>query len=175
MTTKQSEGILNPELYKRLLEPFPSKESAQDSFDKFFTEFRELREKYGIPDVVVIARAIYMEEEKKRDVVLTMNSGNSALVFPMIATAYDLERKKLLDALGMISIPVDMMDSEEFFSDFLLHIGVVKTQDEAEKLIKSGEIKVNGKMMLIDGPAPEEEFTITFRGESLKIPGRKSR
>jgi len=162
--------ISDPDLYKRLCEPFPSVESANDSLDNFFKDFRELREKYGIPDVLLIVRSIYMDQGELRDALLTMNCGDSRLIFPMLSTIYERQKDKLV-TLGTIW---KMLDEPYFFSAFLSHIGIAETEEEIKNIIKNGEIKVNGKTMFTDGPAPEEDFTLTVRDESINLPGRNN-
>lgn len=167
---KTATQITDPELYKRLCEPFPSVESANDSLSNFFTEFRELREKYGIPDVLLIIRSIYMNQGELHDALLTMNCGDSQLVFPMVSTIYKRQKEKLI-ALNTI---IKMLDEPYFFSSFLSYIGIAETKEEIESIIKNGEIKVNGKVILIDGPAPLEDFSLSIRDESINLPGRKN-
>ncbi len=162
--------ISDPELYKRLCEPFPSVESANDSLDNFFKEFRELREKYGIPDILLIARSIYMDQGELRDALSTMNCGDSKLVFPMISTIYERQKDRLI-TLGTVW---KMLDEPNFFSSFLSYINIAETEKEIEEIIKSGEVKINGRAIFVDGPAPEEDFTLTVRNESINLPGRNN-
>lgn len=167
---KTATQITDPELYKRLCEPFPSVESANDSLSNFFTEFRELREKYGIPDVLLIIRSIYMNQGELHDALLTMNCGDSQLIFPMVSTIYNRQREKLIT----LNTVMKMLDEPYFFSSFLSYIGIAETKEEIENIIKNGEIKVNGKTILIDGPAPLEDFSLSIRDESINLPGRKN-
>ena len=94
---KNEDGsISNQELYMELLKPQPSLEVANDNLDKFRDEFRELRKKYSIPDIVLVARSVYMDQGEEYDMISTMNCGNSALVFPMIDIAWESEYRKIL-------------------------------------------------------------------------------
>lgn len=165
----------DPELYKRLLRPFPSKESADDSYNKFLIEFRELREKYGIPDIVMIARTIYMDNDEKVDDLITINCGDNNLIFPMIATAYDSQKARLLEQFGAFTIPYSILYDDNFFSTYLIYTGALKTKKEADVLIGLGDVIVDGVPIKKDGPAPEQNFSLTFRGETVKISGRKKK
>ena len=170
---KNDDGsISDPELYTKLLEPHPSLEVANNNLGKFYEEFRELRKKYSIPDVVLILRSIYMNQGEKCDALTTMNCGNSSLVYPMVHVIWERQREKFLYDLGVINIPLDIWESPEFFTDLMMYAGIIRTQDEAEVLIKNGEIQVDGNAILVDGPAPDGEFVLTFRGESIKFPGK---
>lgn len=165
----------DPELYKRLCEPYPSLDSVNDSLKNFFEEFRSLREKYGIPDVVIIARAIFKDQGILRDELITMNCGDSKLVFPMVLDVYEKQRDAFIIGSGLVGIPGEMFDRSDFFTSFLLHIKVAKNLDDAKQLIHSGRLHMNGKVLLTDGSAPDDDFTLTFNSQSIKIPGKKSK
>lgn len=160
-------------MYQRLSQPFPSKESADDSLNNFYTEFRELREKYGIPDVVLIVRSIYMEGEEQQDALLTMHCGDGNLMFPMVMTTYQDEKEKFLKSAGMVVFPRSLMNQDKFFTAFLLYAKIVQTIEDAQTIVENGGVKINNKVISVDGPALEDNFLLTVGGESFQIPGRK--
>lgn len=99
----QDGSISNPELYMELLKPHSSLEVANDKLEKFRDEFRELRKKYSIPDLVLIARSIYMDQGEECDMISTMNCGNAALVFPLIDIAWQSEWNRISKILNQSS------------------------------------------------------------------------
>lgn len=165
----------DPELYKRLCEPFPSLNSANNNLNEFFEEFRALREKYGIPDVVIIARAIFKDQDEIHDQLVKMSCGDRKLVLPMLVDSYKREHDSFVAALGLVAIPAEIYDKPNFFANFLVYVKGIETLEEAEKIIKRGEIKVNGKPLLSDCPAPDQNFTLTYKDQSVKIPGKNSK
>lgn len=70
----------DPERYARLSAPFPSEEAMVAAFTGFFRELGELREKYGIADVLTIVADSYETPEGtvKPD-TLTMQYGDMTL------------------------------------------------------------------------------------------------
>jgi len=163
------------DLYQRLCEPFPSIDSANDSLDGFFEEFRIIREKYGIPDVVLIARLFCIDESKKQDVILTMSCGDPGIVFPMVSNVFDRQRKKFIEDKKQFPIPISLMNEDKFVTAYLLFMKLAKDHKEVEQLIKNGEIEIDHKPILFDGPAQQKDFELTFRGETVMISGRKDR
>ena len=85
----EPERIIDPALHRKLSEPFPSLEAANEALDNFQAEFRELRAKHRIPEVLVVVgvNVIYASGAEGR-AMTTMFNGNSMLRTAMAAYAY---------------------------------------------------------------------------------------
>jgi hypothetical protein len=75
--------------YRRLSEPKESAEKANDDINAFFKEFGELREKYGLPDVLcVVAVNVNYGAGQEGRALTWANLGDSMRVEGLAAYAY---------------------------------------------------------------------------------------
>lgn len=84
--TRAAETIRDPELYKRLAKPFETAAAELEATNAFHREMRALREKYKIPDVVVLTST--RSKESDEDTVQVVSHGNSQTSLEMIAMAH---------------------------------------------------------------------------------------
>lgn len=115
MAKQQQKTFISDERnYIALCEPFESPDAANDSMNKFFTELRELRNKYRMRDclVVVAFNVTYADGETVSDVICDSHFGSSAQQLPMAAFAYgraqaeNRERiNKLASGTGLTHLP----------------------------------------------------------------------
>jgi hypothetical protein len=71
--------INDPALYRKLSEPKENLEAAKAAFDAFYKDLREIREKHGIPDLVISYAANYLNEHGKESAAIQIsNCGDSA-------------------------------------------------------------------------------------------------
>ncbi len=82
-----TETLHNTKLYLELCLPKESVDKANADVAEFFRELRELREKYGLPDVLcIISCFVYYGSEVGHVTTLTHN-GNELEAEPMLAYA----------------------------------------------------------------------------------------
>lgn len=72
MTTKRR---ANPERYARLSVPV-DRDTANENLEKFHKELGELREKYAIPDLFIVARANVKYEDKVGEYITSFHYGD---------------------------------------------------------------------------------------------------
>ncbi len=87
--------LRDPYLYLKLSEPQASNEDATSNLDQFCAEMQELRKKYKIPNVVILACVNYLDDNVVKQTLHTMSCGDSDMVFPMLVAALKAEHKKL--------------------------------------------------------------------------------
>lgn len=85
----------NPTLYHDLLRPFESKGELDKASRQFLEELGTLREKYRLPDVVVLAQAEAMVGGKPAEFYVSIHFGNGANKIPMLAQALGRARGDL--------------------------------------------------------------------------------
>lgn len=165
--------IIDPDLYKRMCEPFSSPEAAQKASDDFFLEVRKLREKFGIPDVMIITRMSVQHDEGAKDTLAIMSCGDSSLRLPMLLQACDQEEAALRakDVFRKILRSDETFADDEAFSALLIMLGAAQSKAEAQDILKSGKVLINQKPIYSDGMAPVETFELSYAGMSVKIPG----
>lgn len=170
MKDEKAPGVIqDPELYKRLLSPFPSKKSADDAAQEFYKEFRVLREKYCIPDIALVVRQIYKDPsgEKDRDELMVMNCGDSSLTSTMLAVgAMSQIRDK-----AHVEIPPEIFDREDFYTGLILHLKIASTESEAREMIRNGEVRINGIPIIEDEYSPDYTSKVEIRGYNILVPG----
>ena len=84
-----SERIDDPALYRKLCEPFPSVEAADEALRNFNAELRELRVKYKIPDISLVLRLICTTDAgTEGEIFLSAHHGDILLEETMLAWAF---------------------------------------------------------------------------------------
>lgn len=91
--------------YHELLTPFASKDDSEDAIKKFFKEVTELREKYKLPDVTVIAQYTVMHTDSVCEFYGITHMGNPANQLTMLAQALGRARGELDATLGHLRQP----------------------------------------------------------------------
>lgn len=83
-------GGSDPELYARLSAQFSSRRVAGDAIDQFLLGVKELRERCGVPEVVVVCGAFYAPSEGRRDSfnAKALRIGSSAVGAQLAALAF---------------------------------------------------------------------------------------
>ena len=85
----------NPGLYRKLSEPFPSKEAANDALEKFQQELSALREKYRLADMHVLVQINVITESGEEGIFNSeMGFGDQRLVGTMLAMAMGREQSR---------------------------------------------------------------------------------
>lgn len=81
--------FVDPDNYRKLCEPFASVDEANENVTAFWDAFYELRNKYRLADVTVVARInVVHASGDEGDAVLTMHAGDSLRKEPMLAYAF---------------------------------------------------------------------------------------
>ena len=84
-----SEKINDPSLYRKLCEPFPSVEAADEAVRNFIAELRELRIKYKIPDIAMVIRLTGMTDRgTEGEMYLLAHHGDTNLEENMLAWGF---------------------------------------------------------------------------------------
>lgn len=85
----------NPGLYRKLSEPFPSKEAANEALRKFNEELSALREKYRLADVHVLVQINAITESGEEGIFNSeMGFGDQRLVGTMLAMSLGREQAR---------------------------------------------------------------------------------
>ncbi len=92
----------DPEKYRRMSVPYKSEEEAREMLTAFLGELGEIREKYKVPNVVLVTKASVMIEGQEKVFPAIANWGDSAHVLSMLAWAFGDEQKKLLASAGIV-------------------------------------------------------------------------
>jgi len=79
----------NPELYRRLSEPWPTPDEANAAMREFDKELSELREKYRVPNLIAVCgvNAIRPDDGRDGTAVILLRWGNAAEHEPLVARA----------------------------------------------------------------------------------------
>ena len=67
---------LNPELYRKLSEPFETEKEMDEAIEKFSEEVANLREQRGLLNVVVVIGSAYLKEGEETQIVAIRNHGD---------------------------------------------------------------------------------------------------
>lgn len=90
-----SEKMNDKTTYRKLMEPFPSPAEADAAVRDFHDELRELREKYGIPDLLTVIRVTVITESGEEGAcLLTLFMGAEELAEGMAAHAFGREQQR---------------------------------------------------------------------------------
>lgn len=162
------EFIHNPELYYRLLAPFPSKEAANDACENFYKDLRVLREKYGLPDLAVVIRQIYKEEEAEHDELIVQSCGDTSLVSTMLSSSAIMA---ITNKIAKIEIPHEFFESSTFYTKLIMLFNLAASEKDAMVLIKSGKVKVNGVVQKFDDFPPFESSVVEILSFRIVVPG----
>jgi hypothetical protein len=83
----------NPELFRKMAEPFPSAEAADAAFQAFAEELGALREKHKVTNVQFVMHASYRTPEGGELQLMNMGHyGDSLTAEPMAAYAFGYEQ-----------------------------------------------------------------------------------
>ncbi len=92
----------DPALYRRMSEPFPDSETANDAVQAFFAGVEKLREQHRISDVLVLAEIGVMTDGTETRGAAQLFRGSRANIMPMLARAYGAERQRHEDDLALL-------------------------------------------------------------------------
>ena len=92
----------NPELYRKLSEPFGSKEEADTEIAAFFEAVSQLRQKHLMPDVIVMAQANVIHEGDETIMQATAGFGDPLRMVTMLAQALGREQAENDAYLGKL-------------------------------------------------------------------------
>jgi hypothetical protein len=84
----KGDSISDPELYRKLREPFESIDEYKEACEKFFNGWRELREACGIPDVLMIISSSVLCEGLATEMMSMQTSGDVLKEEAMAAYAF---------------------------------------------------------------------------------------
>ena len=85
----EQKTFIAPDNYRKLCEPFPSAEAAEDALNAFWEELYELRNKHRIPDLTVVARANFAsDDDDEASVMVDVHCGDRLQKEPMLAWAF---------------------------------------------------------------------------------------
>lgn len=96
--------IVDPELYRRMCEPFDSKAECEEAATAFAGELRALREKHGLADVVcIIQTPVKQADGTVAHMMLTSNCGDSGKWLMMLAETFGAERERFAGLLASVA------------------------------------------------------------------------
>lgn len=102
----------NPELYKRLSQPYATEELAKTALNKFLQGVRKLREECGVPEIMVLASA-YINPEKEGDRLLSnvnaLVMGSSEVWPELAAMAFSMYTAPILKAAEEVNEMADRL------------------------------------------------------------------
>lgn len=82
----------NPELYRRLSEPWPTPEDANAALREFDAEVAKLREKFRIPNLIAVCEinALRTEDGREGTAMIVLRWGNASEHEALVARALGL-------------------------------------------------------------------------------------
>lgn len=86
------EAKKDPELYRRMSEPYADLDAANDAFNGFFKELYDLREKHRIADVHIVASVPIMTADGETASLVRFHIGDSMKAESMLAYAFGSEQ-----------------------------------------------------------------------------------
>ena len=93
--------INDPGLYRRMCEPFKSGDEANEHVEAFFGSVRELRERFKITDVVLVAQISFKDGEAEKIAQATLQIGNPANAEMMHIFGSQIARADYAKAMGV--------------------------------------------------------------------------
>lgn len=178
------EKIYDPDLYAQLsAKPFESSETAQKSLNSFFSEVRELRAKYGLRDVTtVVVVPVVTKDETGTECIGELLQGyhnGDVNLYPKILYAA-LEQQSAIELQSIQDSSDKVDDSNARSADYntqgvetivdLVAYYAVTTKEQALKFMAVGDVMIDKRVVLENETIPDQEFTLTVKGMSLKIP-----
>jgi hypothetical protein len=94
------ERFADPALYRKLSVPMATKEIAEEATREFFVELRELRERYGIPEVCVVVSVNFLDvERREHEMVSMLTNGNYYKAPELFGSGYRATKQNIERAL----------------------------------------------------------------------------
>lgn len=90
----------NPELFRKMSEPFESVEEANKAIVAFFEEVGELRKKHGLENVYFIISGTWKTEEGEGQFIVPQMYGNPLMAESLTAFAYGREQCERQERIG---------------------------------------------------------------------------
>jgi len=101
-----SEGISDPKLYRKLSEPFPSVDEAENAAQAFAKDLRELRAKHGMQDVLASVGISFIAEDGNESFqILVMHNGDELKSEMLAAYAFGHEQSRRQERIARIATP----------------------------------------------------------------------
>ena len=94
--------VNDPAHYREISTPFTDVEKANEALAAFFADVKTARDKYQIPDVVVLCEVAHMLEGEEVRGSASCNYGDSSKTLPMLAKAYGAEQARHEDMLALL-------------------------------------------------------------------------
>lgn len=89
----------DPATYRKLCEPFGSVEAANERIQEFFSELGELREKYGLPDVLCVIQSAVIYEDGQEGSPIGLISLGDRTKAPILAAYALADTQKSVEAI----------------------------------------------------------------------------
>lgn len=92
----------NPKNYRKMSEPFPDADTANQVLSDFFTELSELREKYRVADVLCIVAVNVQYDETEGRALTYFHAGDELNTESLAAYGYgraQAERREVVNQL----------------------------------------------------------------------------
>lgn len=100
---KDNKTTHDPINYRNMCEPHSSVESLNQDLEGFFEELRDLREQYGLADVVVIVESPYEKDGSETNGHASLFLGDQNKPIGILATELGRARRELNDMLDKVS------------------------------------------------------------------------
>ena len=96
--------ISNPKLYRELSVPFENPDAANQALEAFVAEFRALREKHRICDIVAVLQVNALNSDGEEGVMTAVvKQGDPLRAVVMLAQALGQEQRALGTLIGTLS------------------------------------------------------------------------
>lgn len=86
--------INDPANYRNMAEPFASLDEANESIKRFYESVRELRNKFGIRDVLVVIASCAMSKGREQEFMLSGMNGSELNEESMAAYAFGVAQSR---------------------------------------------------------------------------------
>lgn len=97
-----SQQTSNPARYRRMSEPFDSREQANQAITEFFADVEAAREKHRISDVVVLVEVGMVVGDVETRASAQLALGSRAYELPMLARAFGAAQARHQNDLALI-------------------------------------------------------------------------
>lgn len=93
----------NEERYNKCAQPHADANAANSAIEAFFAELGALREKHGVPEVLVVAAAYHGTEEERKAACTSIMFGRYELAPDLAAAAHGFYVRPILDRAEELS------------------------------------------------------------------------
>jgi hypothetical protein len=99
--TMNTETRNNPAHYRRMSEPFPSADEANEALAAFFADVRAARDRHRIADVVVLCEVSHTLDGEEVRGAADSFMGDSARALPMLAREFGAAQQRHVDHIAL--------------------------------------------------------------------------